>query len=179
MKLADNEQIVIGVFNTQQTAEAFFTALHHHEMIMEAVNVMLSERTRQQEFDIAAVDPLTMPAVVAMENEGGSGGVATAATMTIRQLIATGTTIPTACYDLVVAGPIVTAIHDGHQPAFAIDFVDWLTELGISKMNAEICQQNLDNGATLISVATHGENAAAIDQLMSDNGADQILSGRE
>ena len=203
MTFQHDHKAVVGVFHSRSAADGCFGAFIRRGYLSSDINLMMSDRTRTQDYvwgdedpalattDIdlmasdgdgatVAVSPVktigTAAGSKATQGIGVGGGIGTAVGATLAAIAAVGTSLTIPGLNLIVAGPLLAALAGGGAGAVAGGLVGGLVGLGIPEQDAEIYNQALRDGGVVMSVAARSEDVYDVQNLMIQHGGEQVSS---
>lgn len=159
------ERIMTGMFRSREDAESAYQALRDRGYTNEEINVMMSDKTRDDWYSDSDVAEDTELGSKALEGTGVGSAVGGTLGAIIGGIAAIGTSVLIPGLGLVVAGPLAAALAGAGAGGLTGGLVGALIGSGIPEDRAVLYEEGVKNGGVVFGVnprtdedADHFEN---------------------
>lgn len=146
------DRIMTGMFRNREDAESAYKALRDRGYTDEEINVMMSDKTRDDWYSNSDVVEETELGSKALEGTGVGSAVGGTLGAIIGGIAAIGTSVLIPGLGLVVAGPLAAALAGAGAGGLTGGLVGALIGSGIPEERAVIYEEGVKNGGVVFGV---------------------------
>lgn len=173
-------QVVLGVFSDRDDAESALTDLEDEKFNVKDISIIMKDQAVARDIaDDTGASPVSEGAVSGATTGGLIGGIA-------GLLVGIGAITVPGIGALFIAGPVAAAlgltgaaastVSGAVTGALAGGLIGALTGLGVPEEDARVYEERVKAGGILLMVPTANRNVDEVEDILEDNGADQIKS---
>ncbi|MEP6944444.1 MAG: hypothetical protein ABJA02_00895 [Acidobacteriota bacterium] len=144
--------MLTGLFRDKQSTESAYKSLRDRGYTDDEINVMMSDKTRDEHF---AHDPNTELGTKALKGTGTGAAIGGTLGAIIGGIAAIGTNLILPGLGLVVWGPVAAALAGAGAGGLTGGLVGALVGWGIPEETAKVYEEGVNNGGVVVGVKPH------------------------